>query len=892
MAGKTDFKALMLARGEKFLLLGAIAIAGLLLVWGVLSAFNRTDPAVGKKELDSKSQQVKSRMNNDELPPAKPVGPLPQYTNIPAEPFQVAQTVPFEPTVWPDRLRQMPVALPPVESQIDLFLASVRKHPRDNFVFDEDGGLLDFDAQWITKQIDPKVDTKLLSQDLKNLLDTKKKKKPARGGVTSGGGGGGRGAGGGQPGQPGFPGGQPGGAGGFGEGDGMGGLGGMYPGGMGYQPGQLAGTRSSEDVVEWKKYSTVMESGKAAVPAYGVFPVRMAVVQLSYPLEAQLKEIQRALRLRTLQDAIVQSSPQNLLATDPVSGKIVPYSSLYTGTGGGGGVGGVGQPGGAFPGGQPGGGPVMPGNPLGGGGSPRPGTGMQPPPALGGGGQFGEGTGSGGNVPLTANNIAAPVFAGFTVQRRVVSADGTASDWQDFDHADRWYSEFTLYDAPIKPDVGYLPYFLRLDQGMAAPMPEIAPNWTVSPQLVPGEAQPKDKHYPELVRMPSIVADTEALLKVLKPKTKKDAIKDYTKNPNNPYSFGPRQASGGLGGLGGTGMGEDEGGFGVMGLGGMPPRGSGGGGAVGGGNPNDPNKSPMAVKHMLIRFLDTDLMPGQSYQYQVSVKLRNPNFGKKTEVADEKLAEVEFIPSPFYQCQQTLRVPGEAYIYAGSIKDYEKKVTDMAEQVKKDTPQNKDTGGIAPDRLKKLFEYNEVRDGKRAVVQMQRWLPGISFGGEEERIGAWVQADMPVAPGEFIGRRTLVELPLWKAAMNKYQLTPPTKKLVTSWPDTVPSPAGRPVDFRTTHMLLDYEGGKASAKVDERTVSDEAATELLILRADGKLEVRKELTDAKVPERVTRDKNWKDWIAEVRKQSDTTGTGTPGGFDPGRGAGGPAGTGK
>jgi hypothetical protein len=875
MAGKTDFKALMLARGEKFLLLGAIAVAGLLLVWGVLSAFNKIDPAVGKKELDSKAQAVKAKMNSDEMPPAQPPKPLPQYTPIAADQFLVDKSNPFEPTVWPDRLRQTPVALPPIESQIDLFLASVRKHPRDNFVFDEDGGLLDFQGQFITKQANLQVDTKKLAQDFKDLLNPGRKKKTPRGGVTTGQGGAGAGGprGGGGGGQMPPPGGS-------GDGFGEGGPGGMYPGGMGYQPGQLAGTKSSEDVVEWKKYSEMLESGKLAPPAYGVFPVRMAVVQLSYPLEAQLKEIQRALRLRTLQDAIAQSSPQNLLATDPVSGRVVPYTSLYTGTGGGGGIGG---------GGPPGGGPVMPGNPLGGGGVPRGGL---------AGGPSGEGTGfsSGGNTPLTANNIAAPVFAGFTVQRRVVQQDGTASDWQEFDHADRWYSEFTLYDAPIKPDTGYLPYFLRLDQGMAAPMPEIAPNWTVSPQLVPGEAQPKDKHYPELVRMPSIMADTEALLKVLKPKTKKEAIAQYTKNPNNPYNVGGGRLSGGIGGLGmgGMGMGDDDGGYGVMGGGmGGAPRGpqqpQPGGGAVGG-NPNDPTRSPMAVKHMLIRFLDTDLMPGQSYQYRVSVKLRNPNFGKKKEVADEKQADVEYIPSPYYQCAQTLKVPGEAYIYAGSIKEYEKKVTDLAEQVKKDTPPGKDPGGLAPDRVKKLFEFTEVREGKRAVVLMQRWLQGIAFGGEEERIGAWVQAEMPVAPGEFIGRRTLVELPLWKAAQNKYQLTPPNKKLVVSWPDTVPSPVGRPVDFRTSHMLLDYEGGKASAKVDDRTVSDEAATELLILRADGKLEVRKELTDAKAPDRMTRDKNWKDWIAEVRKQSDLNGPATPGGFDPGRG--GPGGTGK
>ena len=100
-----------------------------------------------------------------------------------------------------------------------------------------------------------------------------------------------------------------------------------------YQPGQLVGKKTSEDVVTWMKYSEVLEGKTAAVPAYGVFPTRLAVVQLSFPLEEQLKEIQRALRLPTLRQAIQESSPERLFATDPVSGKIVPYTSLYTGTG-------------------------------------------------------------------------------------------------------------------------------------------------------------------------------------------------------------------------------------------------------------------------------------------------------------------------------------------------------------------------------------------------------------------------------------------------------------------------------------------------------------------------------------------------------------------------------
>lgn len=884
MAAKLDFKALMLARGERFLLIGAVAIGALLLIWGVISAFGKIDPVADKKKLDDDAARVKRQMNDPTTPPTTAAPPLPEFTPITKDSF-ASVTTPFDQTVWPDRFKVIPEALPPTDSQIDLFLVSVRKQARDNFQKDEDGNITDFIAQWITKQLDPKVDHKGQLKDIKDGINAAqgRKKKPGTGGGrpnpgTPGGGlpggpgggfpggpGGGLpggpgggfpgGPGGGLPGGPGAPGmpGQPGGDDGYGGG----------PGPGGYAPGALASKKTAEDVVEWKKWSEVLESGKPAVPAYGVFPVRMGVIQLSYPLEEQLKEIQRALRLPTLRQAILESSPEKLLATDPETGKIVPYVSLATGVGSGPAAPGVpGVPGG------PGGPPVGPG---------RAGAGLGGPGAIGAGGP---GSGEGTGAPLTADTLTSPVFGGFIVQRRKIFADGVPGDWEEFDHADRYHNEFTLYDAPVKPDTGYLPYFLRLDQGMAAPMPQIAPNWTSAPQLIANETEPKEKHYPEFVRMPSIVADFEALQKILKPVKKKEALDRYKRNPNNPYSTGASRTGGS--GLGMPGQYDEDGGPGI-GYGSGSPRGP-VGGATGTqpGTGTDPNKSPLAVKHMLIRFLDTDLLPGVSYQYRVAVKVRNPNFGKPKEVADENQAKVEFITSPYFQCKQTLKVPAESYMYAGSTKEYEKRVLDMIDDVKKANP-DKDRNGVAPDRLRKLFEFQETRDGKRAVVQMQRWVYSTTFGGEEERIGAWVQADIPVAPGEYIGRRTLVEIPLWKAALGKYQLTPPTKDLVTSWPKGVTSPPGRPVDFRTRHVLMDYEGGKTAASIDGRSVSDDAATELLILRDDGKLEVRKELADAVVPERVVRDKNWKEWIAEVRKQFDGTGGTAPGGFEPGRG---------
>jgi len=183
MAAKVDFKAIMLARGEKFLLIGALAVGALLLVWGVASAFGKMDPTVGKKELDSGAQRLKSKMNDPTTPPTTVAPPLPEYTPVKSDSFLVT-SVPFDQTVWPDRYRQLPEALSPIDSQIDLFLVSVRKQARDNFERDEDGNVTNFMAQWITKQLDTKVNNRDQLNDIKDSLVRSRggKKKPGGGG--------------------------------------------------------------------------------------------------------------------------------------------------------------------------------------------------------------------------------------------------------------------------------------------------------------------------------------------------------------------------------------------------------------------------------------------------------------------------------------------------------------------------------------------------------------------------------------------------------------------------------------------------------------------------------------------------------------------------------------
>jgi hypothetical protein len=933
---KPDFKELFLAKGDKLLLFTAAGLGALFLLYGVLSATAAVDP---KKTADDMTQKASSldRKRMDTTDPGLKATKIPGVEFNPADTdaFRIRAEA-FEPTVWPSLRRENPVALPPIESQIDLVLGSVRKFGRTNFEFDEDGVLKNYTGLWLSKKPDTVKDPKTLG----DFIDGKKKRSRRGGqpGAPGGGGGGGLpgpggpggGGGGGLPG-PGGGGGLPGPGGGAGEGGlrgpggmgGRGGMGGGMPGmpgmGGGFNPGQT----SEGDVVEWMSYTEAKKQNK--VPAYLIYPTRMAVVQLSVPLEKQLDEIRRALRLRTLEEAIVESGPGAIKMKDPQTGQPVSYAGgggvgggIGGGLGGGApGAGGTGSPDGGIPGGG-----GMAGAGAGGAGVGGAGVGGA---GVGGAGVGGAGVGGAGGGLSGANlsNIAAPVYAGFVVERRRIYPGTTDIEkvaWEPFDHADRWNDNFGLYDADVMPEQGYLPYFLRPEQDLVAPMPVMSSNWTSSPQ----GAVVSQTHYPEEIRLPTIVADYQQIKEEkLKELPKDQTLNRYRQNTGGyggvkgggtsglPGSYGNDDESGrsgsgfntgyGKGGYGpgnygggppssGGGKGGMPGGPGVGAPGGVP--GGPGGAPAGGGGGNTGGKAKLPVKHLLVRFLDTDLEPGVSYQYRVSVKLRNPNYGKPDKVAQRRLAEEEVITSKPFQVTQTLQVPYESFQYAVSPKHYEKTVAEMAE------PFRSATGGattVQQGLLYKLAELDEVKSGRKAVLQMQRWVEETMFGEAKEPVGAWVQADVPVGVGEFIGKKTLVELPLWRATLGHHVLTPPKENarypLIAGWPKGKVEPLGRPVDFRTPHVLLDFEGGKKSVLFGSTTVTDDAGTELVILRSDGRVEVRKEVEDTAAKDRAAREAGWKAWVQKVKEKTPTSASGPagPGTGDFGKGRGSPDG---
>ena len=97
-------------------------------------------------------------------------------------------------------------------------------------------------------------------------------------------------------------------------------------------------------------------------------------------------------------------------------------------------------------------------------------------------------------------------------------------------------------------------------------------------------------------------------------------------------------------------------------------------------------------------------------------------------------------------------------------------------------------------------------------------------------------------------------------------------------------PKGWPVNFKSSSILVDFDGGKSKSRINDKEVLDDADSELLILRADGKLMIHNSGTDGENRLRAERDGVWTEWVKRVKSRKDFQAPGMGG--PPGGGAGG------
>src|SRR5205085_9041808 len=114
------------------------------------------------------------------------------------------------------------------------------------------------------------------------------------------------------------------------------------------------------------------------------------------------------------------------------------------------------------------------------------------------------------------------------------------------------------------------------------------------------------------------------------------------------------------------------------------------------------------------------------------------------------------LPGPWTRLAQTLTVPREAHLFAYDPVKY----TDEVQAAYGKQKAMEDSFRLPPGNT-------------HTVVQKLTWLEQVrvdSGTNQREPVGAWVAAEMPVARGGFIGRKTYVKLPLCSSEENRHQL--------------------------------------------------------------------------------------------------------------------------
>lgn len=288
----------------------------------------------------------------------------------------------------------------------------------------------------------------------------------------------------------------------------------------------------------------------------------------------------------------------------------------------------------------------------------------------------------------------------------------------------------------------------------------------------------------------------------------------------------------------------------------------------------------------LIRFFDADVRPGKTYKYKIQVRLANPNEGKKTDVAFAALADIKELKPAEAVETPTYTIPGEYELYAVDQK-----------------PENPKVINGSDDREAKADEV---------AIQIHKWVDQTtdSTTGANHAIGDWVIAErILLRRGDPVGRTVNVEIPVWDKVRQTYELGSaqigqafgpipkakdkkfgpkgfelPPKDLGRPRPPVPPAPGmlpgtmpamndvGIPINFAETTppaILVDFDGGKRSFKAGATTVSDDSASNLLILTSDGRLIVRNTRTDSdgdspEAKTRLDRINAWKEKVEAFR----------------------------
>jgi hypothetical protein len=218
----------------------------------------------------------------------------------------------------------------------------------------------------------------------------------------------------------------------------------------------------------------------------------------------------------------------------------------------------------------------------------------------------------------------------------------------------------------------------------------------------------------------------------------------------------------------------------------------------------------------VVRFLDPDVEPGKTYQYEIQVRLANPNYKKRDAVklaAESEFEELPLDPVKSWVPTAPITIPSDYHVY-------------LLNQPLLD-------GAIGPAKLPKGMPSAKVpKDQVR--FQVHRWIDRwVGPEGLARPIGSWVIAEqIDVRRGEAIGVNAPATALGWIMNEDRFRVL-----------DTPIKEKKGPKSFVNQSMIkidLLPESGRrewAPVLVDFHGNQDETAVEALILTGDGRLKV-------------------------------------------------------
>jgi hypothetical protein len=286
---------------------------------------------------------------------------------------------------------------------------------------------------------------------------------------------------------------------------------------------------------------------------------------------------------------------------------------------------------------------------------------------------------------------------------------------------------------------------------------------------------------------------------------------------------------------------------------------------------DDKDKEIVVPEFCLVRFCDINVRPGLIYQYQLRLRLDNPNFGKPEKMLTfPDMAKTKEITAEDWVPKEPISVSlsNESFYYATEL-----------------------DAATLDDKYRRDAKLKGDKDV--TFVQMHRWLEKVRLNPDNPAslypVGEWTLADVPARRGEYIGRLEQVKLPVWFPTRETFDFAVPIATAATR-PTIIgakptPGAKGIPVTFATDDLVVDWEGGKIYQEfkvINEKTgtaktapVKEDAGVEILVIGVDGTMRVRNSRADLNNPERKQRYEDWKKGLADTEMQGKKGGPDDP-----------------